>query len=146
MDQIFCACCYGDLFRNQKLTVRWPILVTLYIWIYRTYYKYIYIIHTVWREVMNLTPLWLWMDTSSIFCNVALTRCWTRPESSSTPPETGNDTNKRMSIIAQGVCRILRPQLCTTTTCVGIGLHSPRRSLPTWGNYGFAMQEGFIKV
>ncbi|XP_039566147.1 uncharacterized protein LOC120502637 [Passer montanus] len=45
----FRACCSGDLFRNQKFTVWWAILVTLYIGLYRTYYKYIYIIHSVWR-------------------------------------------------------------------------------------------------
>lgn len=80
----FRACCSGDLFRNQKFTVWWPILVTLYIWIYRTYYKYIYIIPTGWREAVHLTLLWLWMDTSSTCCNVALTQRWERPESAST--------------------------------------------------------------
>ncbi|XP_042635036.1 uncharacterized protein LOC122149378 [Catharus ustulatus] len=56
----FRACCSGDLFRNQKLTVWWPILVTLYIGIYRTYYIYIYIIHSVRRAAPGRTdtPHW----------------------------------------------------------------------------------------
>lgn len=59
--------------------------MSLYTYEYTGHIINIYILYILYGERSLIShSLWLWMDTSSICCNVALTQCWEQPEGAST--------------------------------------------------------------